>query len=415
MSKKVVITGLGIVSPIGNGIDVFWKAALNGASGVKEISCFDASKYKSRIAAEVQGYNAQEYFPNANLDRMDRFAHFAIGATKMALDDSGLDLNAKAPYQVGVSMGSGMGGMLMAERQITALHDSGRPEKVNPNSIPMVTLNAASGQIAILLGVKGPNITTSTACSSSAHSLGQAADLIKLGKADVMIAGGADACITPLAMAGFCSLRTLSTRNDDPEKAMRPFDKLRDGFVMGEGAGVLILESLEHAQKRKAKIYAEVAGYGSTSEASHMVIPEQSGKEMVKTMELAMDDANVSGTEVDYINAHATSTPIGDPVEIKAIQMLFKEHANKIVINATKALVGHTIGAAGAIAAIVCALSIKDGAIHPNLNYDDPDPLCEMEMIKGTVVEKNLRIALINSFGFGSNNSTLILRKFENA
>ena len=415
MSKKVVITGLGIVSPIGNGIDVFWKAALNGASGVKEISCFDASKYKSRIAAEVQGYNAQEYFPNANLDRMDRFAHFAIGATKMALDDSGLDLNAKDPYQVGVSMGSGMGGMLMAERQITALHDSGRPEKVNPNSIPMVTLNAASGQIAILLGVKGPNITTSTACSSSAHSLGQAADLIKLGKADVMIAGGADACITPLAMAGFCSLRTLSTRNDDPEKAMRPFDKLRDGFVMGEGAGVLILESLEHAQKRKAKIYAEVAGYGSTSEASHMVIPEQSGKEMVKTMELAMDDANVSGTEVDYINAHATSTPIGDPVEIKAIQMLFKEHANKIVINATKALVGHTIGAAGAIAAIVCALSIKDGAIHPNLNYDDPDPLCEMEMIKGTVVEKNLRIALINSFGFGSNNSTLILRKFENA
>ena len=415
MSKKVVITGLGIVSPIGNGIDVFWKAALNGASGVKEISCFDASKYKSRIAAEVQGYNAQEYFPNANLDRMDRFAHFAIGATKMALDDSGLDLNAKDPYQVGVSMGSGMGGMLMAERQITALHDSGRPEKVNPNSIPMVTLNAASGQIAILLGVKGPNITTSTACSSSAHSIGQAADLIKLGKADVMIVGGADACITPLAMAGFCSLRTLSTRNDDPEKAMRPFDKLRDGFVMGEGAGVLILESLEHAQKRKAKIYAEVAGYGSTSEASHMVIPEQTGKEMVKTMELAMDDANVSGTEVDYINAHATSTPIGDPVEIKAIQMLFKEHANKIVINATKALVGHTIGAAGAIAAIVCALSIKDGAIHPNLNYDDPDPLCEMEMIKGTVVEKNLRIALVNSFGFGSNNSTLILRKFENA
>ncbi len=415
MSKKVVVTGLGIVSPIGNGIDAFWKAALNGASGVKEISCFDASKYKSRIAAEVQGYNAREYFPNANLDRMDRFAHFCIGATKMALDDSGLDLNAKDPYQVGVSIGSGMGGMLMAERQITALHDSGRPEKVNPNSIPMVTLNAASGQIAILLGVKGPNITTSTACSSSAHSIGQAADLIKLGKADVMIAGGADACITPLAMAGFCSLRTLSTRNDEPKKAMRPFDKLRDGFVMGEGAGVLILESLEHAQKRKAKIYAEVAGYGSTSEASHMVIPEQTGKEMVKTMELAMDDANVSGTEVDYINAHATSTPIGDPVEIKAIQMLFKEHANKIVINATKALVGHTIGAAGAIAAIVCALSIKDGAIHPNLNYDDPDPLCEMEMIKGTVVEKNLRIALVNSFGFGSNNSTLILRKFENA
>ncbi len=413
MSEKVVITGLGIVSSIGIGVNNFWKAALNGTSGVKEITCFDASKYKSRIAAEVLGYNALEYFPNANLDRMDRFAHFSIGATKMALDDSGLDLNAKDPYQVGVSMGSGMGGMLMGERQITVLHNSGRPEKVNPNCIPMTTLNAISGQIAILLGVKGPNVTTSTACSSSAHSIGQAADLIKLGKADVMIAGGAEACITPLVMAGFCSLRTLSTRNDEPEKAMRPFDKLRDGFVMGEGAGTLILESLEHAQKRKAKIYAEVAGYGSTSEASHMVIPEQSGKEMVKTMEMAMEDAKVSETEVDYINTHATSTPIGDPVEIKAIQLLFKEHAKKIVINATKTLVGHTIGAAGAIAAIVCALSIKDGVIHPNLNYDDPDPLCEMDLINRTVVEKKVKVALLNSFGFGSNNATLVFRKLE--
>lgn len=406
---------MGIVTPIGNGIDVFWKAALNGTSGVKEISCFDASKYKSRIAAEVRDFNAQQYFPDANMDRLDRFAHFCVGATKMALDDSGLDLSAKDPYRVGVSMGSGMGGILMAERQITALHISGRPERVNPNSVPMITLNAASGQIAILLGVKGPNITTSTACSSSAHSIGQAADLIKWGKADVMIAGGADACITPLAMAGFCSLRTLSTRNDEPEKALRPFDKLRDGFVMGEGAGTLILESLEHAQKRKAKIYAEVAGYGSTSEASHMVIPEQSGKEMAKTMELALADANVPGDEVDYINAHATSTPIGDPVEIKAIRMLFKEHANKIVINATKTLVGHTIGAAGAVAAIVCALSIRDGAMHPNLNYDDPDPECAMDMINRAVVEKNVKVALVNSFGFGSNNSTLVLRKLENA
>jgi 3-oxoacyl-[acyl-carrier-protein] synthase II len=228
-----------------------------------------------------------------------------------------------------------------------------------------------------------------------------------------MIAGGADACITPLAMAGFCSLRTLSTRNDEPEKALRPFDKLRDGFVMGEGAGVLILESLEHAKKRKAKIYAEVAGYGSTSEASHMVIPEQSGKEMAKTIELAMEDANVSGDEVDYLNAHATSTPIGDPVEIKAIKILFKGHANKIVINATKTLVGHTIGAAGAVAAIVCALSIRDGAMHPNLNYDDPDPSCALDLINRTVIEKNIKVTLLNSFGFGSNNSTLIFRKFE--
>ena len=413
MVRRIVVTGIGIVTPIGIGVNSFWEAALTGTCGVKQISNFDASKYKSKIAAEVQGFNPNDFLPDINTDRMDRFAQFGSVATEMAVKDSGLDMSSEDPYRVGVSIGSGMGGMIMAERQITALHTYGRPEKVNPNSIPMVTLNAASGQIAIQFVAKGPNITTSTACSSSSHSIGQAADLIKWGKADVMIAGGAEAGISPLAVAGFCSLRTLSTCNDEPEKAVRPFDKMRDGFVMGEGAGTLILESLEHARKRKAKIYAEVAGYSSTSEASHMVIPEQSGKEMVKTMELALADAKISGDQVDYINAHATSTPIGDPVEIKAIRHLFKDHANKIVINATKTMVGHTIGAAGAIAAIVCALSIRDGAMHPNLNYDDPDPACAMDMINRTVVEKNVNVTLLNSFGFGSNNSSLILRKFE--
>jgi 3-oxoacyl-[acyl-carrier-protein] synthase II len=332
----------------------------------------------------------------------------------MAIEDSGLNLASKDPYQVGVCMGSGMGGMVMGEPQLTDLIHTGLPGKVNPNFIPIVTPNSAAGQIAINFNVKGPNITISTACSSSAHAIGHAVDLIRWEKAEVMIAGGAEACITPLTVAGFCSLRTLSTHfNDRPEKALRPFDRQRDGFVMGEGAGTLIIESLEHALKRKVQIYAEIAGYASTSEASHMVIPEESGKEMVKTMELALADAKVPLEDVDYINAHATSTPIGDPVEIKAIKLLFRHHAHKIVINATKAVVGHTIGAAGAIAAIVCALSIKTGLIHPNINYEDPDPSCAMDLILQKVVEKKIKAALLNSFGFGSNNATLVFRRYE--
>lgn len=414
MSRRVVITGIGIVSPIGIGIDKFWEAAISGTCGVGRISDFDVSAYKSQVGAEIRDFNLKDYFPEQNSNRLDRFAQFGITAAQMAVNDSGLNLSSEDPYRVGVSMGSGMGGMVMGERQLMALHNSGRPEKVNPNSIPMVTLNAVSGQIAIVFRVKGPNITISTACSSSAHAVGQAVDLIRQEKADIMISGGAEACITPLVLAGFCSLRTLSTHfNDNPEKALRPFDKHRDGFVMGEGAGILILESLEHALKRKAKIYAEVVGYGSISEACHMVIPEESGKEMAKTMELALADAKLPKEEVNYINAHATSTPIGDPVEIKAIRRLFQHHANKIFINATKTLVGHTIGAAGAIAAIVCALSIKTGLIHPNINYDEPDPSCAMDLIPKEAVEKRINVALLNSFGFGSNNATVVLRRFE--
>lgn len=414
MSKRVVITGLGIVSPIGIGIDKFWEAALSGTSGVQRISSFDPSAYKSHVGAEIKGFKLQDFLPEQNPNRLDRFAQFGVVAAQMAVSDAGVNFASEDPYRVGVIMGSGMGGMVMAERQLMALYNTGRPEKVNPNSVPMITLNGASGQIAILFGVKGPNITVSTACSSSAHAIGQAADLIRQGKTDVMISGGAEACITPLSLAGFCSLRTLSTHfNDKPEKALRPFDKHRDGFVMGEGAGIMVLESLEHALKRRAKIYAELAGYASTSEAYHMVIPKEDGKEMSKTMELALDDAKLPLEKVDYINAHATSTPIGDPIEINAIKLLFKHNANRIVINATKTLVGHTIGAAGAIAAIVCALSIKTGLIHPNINYDEPDPSCTLDLICRTVVEKRVNVALLNSFGFGSNNAALVLQRFE--
>lgn len=414
MVRRVVVTGLGIVSPIGIGIDNFWKAALAGTCGVRRITSFDVSSYRSQVGAEILNFTLQEFCPELNSNRLDRFAQFAIVATKMAIEDSGLDMNSEDPYKVGVSMGSGMGGMLMGERQIATLHDTGRPEKVNPNCIPMITLNAASGQISIYIGAKGSNVTVATACSSSAHAIGQAMDNIRMGKVDVVIAGGSEACVAPLTLAGFCSLRALSTHfNNTPEKALRPFDRHRDGFVLGEGAGVMILESLEHAMKRKAQIYAEIAGYGSTSEAYHMVIPDKSGEGMAKTMELALDDAKLPVEAVDYINAHATSTPIGDPVEIKAIKSLFKQNANKIVINATKTIVGHTVGAAGAIAAVVCILSIKTGSIHPNLNYDDPDPSCALDLITNTVVERDVKVALLNSFAFGSNNVSLIIRKFE--
>lgn len=414
MSKRVVITGIGIVSPVGAGKDDFWKATLAGTCGVKRITSFDVTNYRSQVGAEAPNFDLHDYFPDQKTNRLDRFAQFSLAATKMAIEDSGLNLTSKDPYQVGVCMGSGMGGMVMGEPQITSLIHTGLPRKVTPNFIPMITLNAASGQIAINFNVKGPNITISTACSSSAHAIGHAVDLIRMEKAEVMIAGGAEACITPVVFAGFCSLRTLSTHfNDRPEKALRPFDRQRDGFVMGEGAGALIIESLEHALKRKVQIYAEIAGYASTSEASHMVIPEESGKEMVKTMELALADAKLPLEDVDYINAHATSTPIGDPVEINAIKLLFRHHAHKIVINATKAVVGHTIGAAGAIAAIVCALSIKTGLIHPNINYEDPDPSCAMDLILQKVVEKKIKAALLNSFGFGSNNATLAFRRYE--
>jgi 3-oxoacyl-[acyl-carrier-protein] synthase II len=416
MATRVVVTGLGIISPIGIGVAEFWKAALEGRSGISAITSFGdfpMETYRSRVAGQIHHFNPTQFLDATRAERVDRYAQFALVAAKEAVTDAGLRMDQEKPHRVGVIVGAGMGGMVMGEREITQLYESRRPHRVHPNFIPTITLNSASGIVAMAHGAKGPNLTISTACSSSAHALGQGLQCIRNGQADVVIVVGADASITPLVFAGFCSLRALSTTfNDTPERASRPFDRSRDGFVMGEGAGALILESVSHAKKRKARIYAEVAGYAATSEAYHMVIPKEDGLEVANTMQLAMENAGISPSQVDYINAHATSTPIGDAVEAKAIRHVFKSRADRIAINATKSMVGHTLGAAGAIAGTVCALSIQTGQLHPTINYDDPDPACALNGISSHSQRRTVKVALLNAFGFGSNNAAVVFTRF---
>jgi 3-oxoacyl-[acyl-carrier-protein] synthase II len=416
MASRVVITGLGVISPIGIGVSEFWKSALTGRSGVTAIPSLGwvpMSDYRSRVAGQVHNFSPEQYLTTTQASRVDRYAQFALVATKEALADADLNMAKERPHRVGVIVGAGMGGMVMGEREITQLFKTQRPHRVHPNFIPTITLNSASGIVAMAHGAKGPNLTISTACSSSAHALGQALHCIRTGQADVVIAAGADASITPLVFAGFCSLRALSSEfNDAPERASRPFDRRRDGFVMGEGAAALIVESLAHAKKRKARVYAEIAGYAATSEAYHMVIPQEDGQEISTTMKIGLESAGISSDQVDYINAHATSTTIGDAVETKAIRNLFKNRADKLAISATKSLVGHTLGAAGAIGAVATTLSIHTGQIHPTANYEDPDPDCRLDGIRRTVQERKIRYALLNAFGFGSNNATVVFKKF---
>lgn len=416
MPTRVVITGLGVVSPIGIGVSEFWKAALAGRSGISTITSFDPfpmDGYRSKVAGQIHHFSPEQYLPPQQADRVDRYAQFALVAAKEALSDAHLVMAKEAPHRVGVIVGAGMGGMVMGEREITQLYQQQKPHRVHPNFIPVITLNSASGIVAMAYGAKGPNLTISTACSSSAHALGQALQCIRSGQADVVITVGADASITPLVFAGFCSLRALSSKyNDQPEKASRPFDQGRDGFVMGEGAGALIVESLAHAKKRKARVYAELAGYAATSEAYHMVIPREDGQEVAMTMKLALDSAGIAPRDVDYINAHATSTTIGDAVEVKAVRHLFNNRADKIAVNATKSLIGHTLGAAGAIGAVASSLAIHTGDIHPTANYEHPDPACRLAGISRTAQTGRIRAALLNAFGFGSNNAAVVLKRF---
>ncbi len=415
MPARVVVTGLGVVSPIGVGVSEFWKSALSGHSGITAIKSFEPfpmEGYRSRVAGQVHDFAPDRLLDGVLAERVDRYAQFALVAAKEALADSGLQMGRENPHRVGVIVGAGMGGMVMGEREITQLYQQQKPHRVHPNFIPVITLNSASGIVAMAYGAKGPNLTISTACSSSAHALGQALHCIREGRADVVIVVGADASITPLVFAGFCSLRALSSKyNDQPDKASRPFDRGRDGFVMGEGAGALILESAAHAKKRKARIYAEVSGYAATSEAYHMVIPREDGEEVATTMRLALTDAGVTPAQVDYINAHATSTMIGDAVETKALRHVFKTRAQKIAVNATKSLIGHTLGAAGALGAIASILAIHTGQIHPTANYDDPDPACALPGISRSAQERRVNVALLNAFGFGSNNAAVVLKR----
>lgn len=417
MPIRVVITGLGVVSPIGIGVSEFWKAALAGRSGVSAIDSFEPfpmDGYRSKVAGQVRQFSLEQYLPAQQGERVDRYAQFALVAAKEALADADLSMQTERPHRVGVIVGAGMGGMVMGEREITQLYQQQKPHRVHPNFIPVITLNSASGIVAMACGAKGPNLTISTACSSSAHALGQALHCIRTGQADVVITVGADASITPLVFAGFCSLRALSSKyNDRPESASRPFDRGRDGFVMGEGAGALIVESAAHAKKRKARVYAEIAGYAATSEAYHMVIPREDGEEVASTMKLALDSAGLTPAQVDYVNAHATSTTIGDAVEVKALRRLFKSRADAIAVNATKSLIGHTLGAAGAIGGVATALAIHTGQIHPTANYEDPDPACRLDGISRSAQERTIRAALLNAFGFGSNNAAVVLRKWS--
>jgi 3-oxoacyl-[acyl-carrier-protein] synthase II len=414
VNRRVVVTGLGVVSPIGIGLDTFWENALAGRSGIRALADFDdvpIDGYRSQIAGQVVGFDTADLPETVHADRYDRYALLSVLATKLAVADADLRMRRENAHRVGVIMGAGMGGMLVGEEGIAKVYRDRRPQRVHPNFIPMITLNSASGILAMTFGAKGPNLTISTACSSSAHAIGQSMIAIRTGQADVVITGGAEASVTPLAFAGFCALRALSTSyNDQPTRASRPFDRARDGFVMGEGAATLVLESLDHAVRRKARIYAEVVGYGATSEAYHMVMPKEDGSEMAMTMALALRDARVSAGEVDYINAHATSTPIGDPVEVTAIRSVFKKRADRILVNATKSLIGHTLGAAGALGAVACVQSLRTGLVHPTVNYDDPDPACALGAISNKVQEGPVRVALLNAFGFGSNNAALVLK-----
>jgi 3-oxoacyl-[acyl-carrier-protein] synthase II len=417
MQRRVVITGLGVVSPIGIGVAHFWRAALEGRSGItalRPLADFPLESYRCQIAGQVRDFQASQFLEAGIAERVDRYAQFAMIASREAIRDAALTMEHEAPHRVGVIVGAGMGGMVMGEREITKLYRSQRPERVHPNFIPTITLNSASGLLAIQHGAKGPNLTISTACSSGAHAIGQSLSTIRAGKADVMMAVGADASLTPLVFAGFCTLRALSTKfNKTPHLASRPFDRLRDGFVMGEGAGALILESLSHAKRRRAKIYAEIAGYGATSESFHVVIPREDGADMATTMALALEDAEVSPAQVDYINAHATSTMVGDAAEVRGIRRLLKSRADHVVVNATKSLIGHTLGAAGAIGAIASILALQNSMIHPTINYEQPDADCALPGISAKVQERRVKVALLNAFGFGSNNAALVFKKWH--
>jgi len=414
LGSRVVITGLGIVSPIGIGIPSFWQAALKGVSGISAIQSFEdfpIEFYRSKVAGQVFDFSPLDPGEDKFSSRVDRYAQFALTAAREALRDSQLDLKEENLERVGIAAGVGMGGMMMGERELTNLYQSHKPQRVHPNFIPTITLNSASGILSLALGAKGPNTTISTACSSSVHAIGHGMQMIRQGQADVVIAAGADASITPLVFAGFCSLRALSTKyNDRPPKASRPFDRGRDGFVMGEGAGVLILESLRHATHRRAKMYAELLGYAATSEAYHMVIPREDGSDIARTMRLALQDAGLTPKQVDYINAHATATTVGDEVEIKGLRSVFGKRVGNLFVNATKSLVGHTLGAAGAIGTIASVLSLQTGMIHPTINYDEPDPQCALPGLSNTLQQGPIHVALVNAFGFGSNNGVLVLK-----
>jgi 3-oxoacyl-[acyl-carrier-protein] synthase II len=412
MNKRVVVTGLGMVSPLGIGVNENWEAICQGKSGIGPVTRFDITDFPSKIAGEVKGFNPEDFIDKKETKKMDIFIHYALASGMMALKDSGLIIDESNADRVGVLVGAGLGGLSTIERYHSVLLEHG-PKKISPFFIPMLIVNLAPGQISIYFGARGPNSSVVTACATGNHSIGEACRIIQRGDADVMIAGGAESTITPLAIGGFCSMRALSTRNEEPQRASRPFDKDRDGFVIAEGAGLLILEELEHAARRGAHIYAEIIGFGCNADAYHISAPSPNGMGAAKCMEIALKDARINYDEVDYVNAHGTSTPLNDLSETMAMKTVFRDRARKIAVSSTKSMTGHLLGAAGGVEAIYSVLAISRGIIPPTINYETPDPECDLDYVPNTPREATVRVVMSNSFGFGGTNATLIFREFK--
>jgi len=412
MKRRVVVTGIGAITPIGHGKEAFFNGLKTGKNGAGLIESFDATDFTTKVAAEIKDFQPELYINKKEIKRMDRFVQYGIAASKLAVEDAGIDFEKVEATRVGVIMGSGIGGIQTLAEQHEKLLNKG-PKRVSPFLIPMMITNMISGSVSMEFGAKGPNTTVVTACASGTHAVGDAFKVIQRGDADVMFTGGAEASICQLGMAGFCTMKAMSTRNDDPLTASRPFDEGRDGFVMGEGSGVLILESLEHAQARNANIYAEVVGYGSTGDAYHITSPAPGGEGAARCMVMAMDDAGIEPTAIDYVNAHGTSTPYNDKFETMAIKTALGEHAYNIHVSSTKSMTGHLLGASGAIETIASVMAVSEDFVPPTINLQNQDPELDLNYTPNTGVEKTVNYALSNSLGFGGHNGTIIVRKFE--
>lgn len=411
-NRRVAVTGLGVLTPIGNNTNDFWQALKDGKSGAGPITYFDASNFATQFACEVKNFNVEDYIEKKAARRMDSFTHYAMATAIMAMDDSGLNLENEDKERIGVVFGSGIGGMDTFEKQVIAFLDGG-PRKISPFFVPMMISDIAAGQISIKYGLKGPNYATTSACATSSHALADAFFLIQRGSADIIVTGGSEAAITQMSIGGFNASRAISTWNDRPTEASRPFDKDRNGFVMGEGGGVLILEELEHAKDRGANIYAEIIGAGLTGDAFHVTAPPPEGEGAFRSMREALRDGGIKPEQVDYINAHGTSTPLNDENETAAIKNLFGEHAYKMAISSTKSMTGHLLGAAGAVEAVATVLAIKNSFVPPTINLDEPDPLCDLDYTPKVGKERNIEYAISNTFGFGGHNASLLFKKYN--
>ena len=409
--RRVVVTGLGIISPVGNTVPEAWKNILAGTSGITRITRFDASAFSAQIAGEVKGFDPAQHLSAKEARRFDTFIHYGLAAAIEAIQDSGLDFDRERREQVGVCIGSGIGGLPLIEETHKAVLASG-PRKISPFFIPGSIINLIAGQLSIMYGLKGPNLALVTACTTANHCIGDAGRLIEYGDADVMIAGGSEACVSPLGLGGFCAARALSLRNDDPAAASRPWDKDRDGFVLGEGAGILVLEEYEHARKRASKIYCELAGYGMSADAHHITAPCEDGEGAVRCMANALRNASLNPDQVDYVNAHGTSTPLGDVAETVAVRNCFGNHARKLAISSTKSMTGHLLGAAGGVEAVFSALAVREQVAPPTINLDAADPQCDLDYVPNTARKMKIDVAISNSFGFGGTNGSLVFRRF---